>query len=205
MITPTNILKRSLPIILWSLLLVLTSCARDAAMPSPDTAPDITQAASVTKLEHDEYQQALTALNNNDLAKAQQLFKQFIRNKPGLAGGYSNLALIYFKKNELEKSLNKVNKALELNPKQAQALNIRAQLYIKDGKIHKAKDDYIKAIKIKPDYINAQYNLALLYDIYLQEIELAITHYKIYLSLLKKTDVITKEWVSHLEGALNDG
>ena len=98
-----------------------------------------------------------------------------------------------------------MNKALELNPKQAQALNIRAQLYIKDGKIHKAKDDYIKAIKIKPDYINAQYNLALLYDIYLQEIELAITHYKIYLSLLKKTDVITKEWVTHLEGALNDG
>ncbi len=73
------------------------------------------------------------------------------------------------------------------------------------GKINDAKKDYIKAIELKPDYINAHYNLALLYDIYLQEITLAIKHYETYLSLLKKTDEATQEWVNHLRGTLANG
>jgi len=64
--------------------------------------------------------------------------------------------------------------------------------------------DYLKAIEIKPAYANAQYNLALLYDIYLQEIELAIKHYEIYTSLLKKPDEATQEWINHLKGTLKN-
>jgi len=159
---------------------------------------------SVTKFDREKYRNGITALNNNELSKAQRIFIEFIRSKPELAGGYSNLALVYFKMNDYEKSLKQVDKALQLNPKQAQALNLRAQIYVINGEIHKAKDDYLKAIKVKPKYVNAQYNLALLYDIYLQEIELAIKHYKIYMSLLKKPDEATLEWVKHLQGTLKD-
>ena len=68
-----------------------------------------------------------------------------------------------------------------------------------------AKNDYLKAIQLKPDYINAQYNLALLYDIYLQDIKSAIQHYEIYLSLIDKPDEPTLEWVNHLKGTLKNG
>ncbi len=158
----------------------------------------------ISKSARDKYRSGITALNNNELSKAQRVFNEFIRNNPDLAGGYSNLALVYFKKNEYKKSFKFVNKAIELNPKQAQALNLRAQLYILNGKIHKAKNDYLLAIKSKPNYANAQYNIALLYDIYLQDIELAIKHYKLYMSLLKKKDEGTLEWVKHLQGTLKD-
>jgi len=202
----TKTLKSAFFLLMIISLITLSACVQDASKPSAtDPTTDSSLAHSASKSDRDDYRKALTALNKNELDKAQRLFNQFIRNKPELAGGYANLALIHYKKSEFDKSLKQANAALEANPNQAQALNIRAQLFIKDGKIHEAKDDYLKAIKIKPNYINAQYNLALLYDIYLQEIALAIKHYKIYLSLLKTPDTLTKEWVDQLEGTLKNG
>lgn len=201
----TNLFKRPSYLVTMIIFVVLSSCAQNTPKPSAsDPKPDSAQAQSASKADRDAYRKALTALNNLELDKAQRLFSQFIRNNPKLAGGYSNLALIHFKKNELDKSLKQVTRALELNPDQAQALNIRAQLYTKNGKIHEAKEDYLKAIKIKPNYTNAHYNLALLYDIYLQELALAVKHYKIYLSLLKEPDTLTQDWVIHLEGTLKN-
>jgi len=193
--------------ILLTLVAMLTACAGDNTKSSAEDASSKQTKSSkqtVTKSDRDKYRIGITALNNNELSKAQRIFNEFIRNKPRLAGAYSNLALVHYKKNEFDKSFKLVNKALELNPKQAQALNLRAQIYILNGKIHKAKDDYLRAVSIKPKYKNAQYNLALLYDIYFQEINLAIKHYKIYLSLQKKKDESILEWVKHLEGTLKD-
>lgn len=194
-------------LILLISVLLLSSCAQENIKPTGQSSAieETEKTKSVSKSDREKYRDGITALYNDDLSKAQRIFNEFIRNKPDLAGAYSNLALVHFKKKEYDKSLKQINKAIELNSKQAQALNLRAQLYVIDGKIHEAKDDYIKAVEIKPAYVNAQYNLALLYDVYLQEISLAIKHYKIYMGLLKKPDETTKEWISHLEGTLKDG
>lgn len=191
-------------LVLIAFLLALTSCAQNESKAPVDSQSTDSKKRSVSAADRETYKKAMTALYNNKLSQAQRIFNEFVRNQPNLAGGYSNLALIHFKKKEFDKSLKQVNKALSLNPKQAQALNLRAQIYVIKGEIHKAKDDYLLAVKYKPNYANAQYNLALLYDVYLQEIKLAIQHYKIYMSLLKKPDEATKEWISHLEGTLKD-
>ncbi|MFK5893305.1 MAG: tetratricopeptide repeat protein [Pseudomonadota bacterium] len=192
-------------LVVFALLFSLFSCAQQLKVPESKSGEENVPSRAVSKAEREKYRAGITALYNNDLSKAQRIFNEFIRNKPKLAGGYANLALVHFKKKEFKKSLKQVNKALKLNPKQVQALNLRAQLYVLDGKIHKAKADYLLAVKTKPKYVNAQYNLALLYDVYLQEIELAIQHYKIYMSLLKKPDEITQDWITHLEGTLKNG
>lgn len=205
MVLINNILNFSFIRVLTLLsMLSLFSCAQEQIKPSKETQNDITTNKSISKADREKYRDGITALHNNDLTNAQRIFNEFIRNKPKLAGAYTNLALVHFKKKEYDMSLKLVNKALQLNTRQAQALNLRAQLYVIDGKIHKAKDDYLLAIKTKPEYLNAQYNLALLYDIYLQEIELAIQHYKLYMLLLKKPDEATQEWITHLEGTLKN-
>jgi len=160
---------------------------------------------SVSTADVEKYQNGLNALNNNDETKAEGIFNEIIEDNPELAGPYTNLALIHFKKKEYDLSLELVNKALMRNPEQAQAYQLRGQIFVTKGKIHDAKKDYIKAIELKPDYINAHYNLALLYDIYLQEISLAIKHYETYLSLIEKPDEATQEWVNHLKGTLANG
>jgi len=190
--------------------ILLSSCAQDNVKQTESShRQNQSQAAAkkptkLTRAEREHYRKGITALYKNDFAAAQRIFSEFIRNKPELAGPYTNLALLHFKKNELDKAFKFVNQALERNPRQSQAYNLRAQIYVSRGKIHKAKDDYLKAVQLKPDYSNAQYNLALLYDIYLQEIELAIKHYEIYMSLLKKPDEKTLEWINHLKGTLKD-
>ncbi len=87
----------------------------------------------------------------------------------------------------------------------APAYNLRAQLQLKKGAIKQAQQDYLKAIELYPDYTIAHYNLALLYDIFLQEIALAIEHYSIYLSLLDKEDENTRDWINHLKNTLKNG
>ena len=192
-------------------LIILSITALAACAPVPEKQSVTTaqtgmvETIAVSPADHEKYESGLIALSNNDDSKAERIFNDLLEDQPELAGPYTNLALIQFKKKDYDLALELVNKALQRNPEQAQGYQLRAQIFLTKGKIIDAKKDYIKAIELKPDYINAHYNLALLYDIYLQEISLAIVHYEVYLSLIEKPDEATKEWLNHLRGALANG
>lgn len=195
--------------ILTIIALAASSCATDSSKPgdsilSEDTEAVSSKPVSISSSEREQYSKAIAALNEGKLEQAKSIFSDISDDNPSLAGPYTNIALIQYKNKKYVDSFKLAEKAIKLNPKQAQAYNLRGQLNITAGKVHDAKKDYLKAIKLKPDYTNAQYNLALVYDIYLQEIELAIKHYEIYISLLKSPDEPTKEWISHLKGTLKD-
>ncbi|MCP3669417.1 MAG: tetratricopeptide repeat protein, partial [Gammaproteobacteria bacterium] len=112
---------------------------------------------------------------------------------------------IDYQQKKYERSFKQINKAIELNPLQAQSYHLRAQIQLQNGEIKQARSDYQKALELDPAYLNAHYNLALLYDIYLQEIALAIEHYSIYLSLLGEKDEAMQDWINHLKGTLENG
>lgn len=156
-------------------------------------------------IDEHEYQQGIDALSARDLDKAKRLFGQFIQKNPSLSGAYVNLALIAFREEDYEIANKLVDQAINLNPQQAPAYHLRAQLHLKNGEIKPARQDYLKAIELRPGYTNAHYNLALLYDVFLQELALAIEHYSIYLSLLDKEDQTTQEWINHLRNTLENG
>ncbi len=197
-----------LSLLLIALGFLLSSCGQQSVKTtSPDDAASNVVAGSsadVSSSDREAYRDGITALYNGELSTAERTFRGFIKQYPNLAGAYSNLALIALKQEKYDEAMKLVEKALSLNPAQAQAYNLRAQLNVQSGKIHEAKADYLKAVELKPDYVNAQYNLALLYDIYLQDIPLALQHYNIYMSLLKQPDEAVKEWINHLKGSLNN-
>jgi len=195
--------------ILTIITLVASSCATDTSksdksISSLATGTVTSKPLSISSSEREKYRKAIAALDNGQLEQAKNIFSEISDANPSLAGPYTNIALIHYKNKKYVDSFKLTEKAIKLNPKQAEAYNLRGQLNIAAGKVHDAKKDYREAIKLKPDYANAQYNLALVYDIYLQEIELAIKHYEIYMSLLKSPDEPTKEWISHLKGTLKD-
>lgn len=200
----------------WLTLLMailLASCSEKAiqlqVVPSTESQPIVESTAAtniiISPQLQQQYQDGIDAMKKGEQAKAQRIFREFTRRKPKLAGAYINLALIHFGKSEIEKSLKLVTRAIDINNQQPQAFNLRAQLLIKKGEINRAKEDYLSAIKLKPDYANAQYNLALLYDIYLQELTLAIKHYEIYLSLINYPDEATQEWLDQLKRTQANG
>lgn len=155
--------------------------------------------------EKSEYKKALTLLNYDKLDAAKEMFQQFRSDRPELAGPYANLAIIALKNNEPEKALKLVKLALTKNPNLAQALNFLAYLEQVSGEIKSAEKHYKEAIKNKNNYAIAHYNIALLYDVYLQDIESAIPHYERYMELINNEDKNTADWLEQIKRTKDKG
>lgn len=151
------------------------------------------------------YQDGLAAMATGDHERAERQFLKIVADFPLLAGPYCNLAIIYSKQGKYEDALAYVDKALAMDGGLVEGYNVRGGIRLKQGHVKDAERDYLKAVELRPGYANAQYNLALLYDVYYQDIAKAISHYEIYLSLLEKPDEATKEWVRRLRGTLKNG
>ena len=182
---------------------ILTSCAST----NESTSSGISGTSPLIQSEEDisRYKKAITLLNNNKLEAAKEIFIELNSERPELAGPYANLAVIAYKNNNPEKALELVNISVEKNPKLAQALNFLAFLEQGKGKINLALKYYKQAIENKENYAIAHYNIALLYDIYLQDINSALPHYEKYLKLINNKDKNTVDWVEQLKRSHEKG
>lgn len=149
--------------------------------------------------EINQFKKATKLLNNNKLDAAKELFLSLKNDRPELAGPYANLAIIALKNNKPAVALDLVNKSLVKNPNLPQALNLLAYLEQIRGEFKAAESNYKKAIENKPNYSIAYYNLALLYDIYLQDIEKAIPYYELYMELTNNEDKKTADWLEQIK------
>lgn len=189
------------------LLLFLAACV---TQPAPEsTTPGSsngTRGAGASAVDETElYRKAITALNDSQLDFAESELKKIAKTRPEFAGPWINLALIDIKKNDLESAQKNLSKALERNPKMPQVFNVRGYLELSRGDIAKAADDYRQAIALKEDYALAHYNYALLHDIYFQDMQVAVRHYKRYLELTQNQDKKTADWVLELERNIAKG
>lgn len=195
-----------LPRILAALLLLtLAACSQKAPAPPVAGKPDILPPAPRVDTEAEAramYQLGLDAMAAKDYSGAMRLFTRFAERYPEKAGGFANLALIEFRDQQPQRALDLVTKSLELNPSSAQAHNLRAQIALHNGEINLALKHYRHAIEFDPQYAIAHYNLALLYDIYLRDVELALQHYQSYLAHHDEKDKETRDWAAHLQSML---
>ncbi|MCF6324999.1 MAG: tetratricopeptide repeat protein [Gammaproteobacteria bacterium] len=178
------------------LLLLIAGCSTS---PSKQILKQGGDSTSISDTEISLYRQAITELSDNHLDKATTSFLKMSKTKPDLAGPWANLALIYIKKQQYEKANNAVKTALTNNPDMPHALNLAGVIAEQDGRIDDARGFYEKALTNKPDYAIAHYNLALLFDVYLQDIASALPHYQRYLALTGGKDKNTALWVKELK------
>jgi len=193
-------------LLLGGYALWLTGCA--TSPPQETSAPTGTPVAATQSLAADDilrYREAITYLNENRLDRAEELLTEIIAQRPELAGPRANMALLQIKNNQLDKAEQSLQLALERNPNMPQAYNLLGYIEKQRGHILKAKEDFQRAINEKPDYAIAHYNIALLDDIYLQDVPSAIQHYKRYLELTDNQDKETINWVGELERSLTRG
>lgn len=186
-----------------ALALLLNACTTTN---ETSTTSSSGRAASVqTDHEKKEYKQALNYLNRNKLIAAKRIFQRFTVDRPDLAGPYANLAIIALKNKNPEGALVLVKKSLKKNPALPQALNLLAYLEQISGDIKSAEQHYKQAIENKNDYAIAHYNLALLYDVYLQDIDSAIPHYERYMQLINNKDKSTADWLEQIKRQKDNG
>ncbi len=179
--------------------MAVTACSNQT---STTKAVDNKQTAESSVQELQLYKSAIIALNNNELDKAEQLFITMSERQPNIAGSWANLALISIKKADLAQAEVYTKTALTKNPNMPQALNLSGYLAQQKGEINKAKSYYLQAISHKSDYALAHYNVALLFDIYLQDIAKAIEHYQFYLAYSEQKDENTENWLEGLKATM---
>lgn len=185
---------------------ILSACATQETKQDAMSQHDRDKAIqTTTDSDLEKYGEAITLLGNGELDKAKTMLVEFTEQRPELAGPWANLGLISIKQNKLAEAESQLAKALQKNPDMPQALNLMGYIEKSRGNIIKARDYYIRAVEIKDNYALAHYNLALLYDIYIQDVNKAIEHYQKYLALIKDKDKRTAEWLDQLKASLKKG
>ncbi len=83
----------------------------------------------------------------------------------------------------------------------AEVHNVLGLLAVEQKAFKKAETEYLLAVTLDKKLASAHYNLALLYDIYFQDIDKAYQSYQTYLSL-NPNDSKTRDWVDQLKYSL---
>jgi tetratricopeptide (TPR) repeat protein len=145
---------------------------------------------------------ALSYMDKKNYVSAEKLLNQLNIEQPKFIGPWINMGLLNLLQKRPVAAQKYVDKAYELDPKLPQTLNLMGLLATHNRQVSKAESYYKQALEYDNQYSNAHYNLALLFDIYLQDYEQAIVHYKRYLALVKNNDTETLNWLEQLESSI---
>jgi Flp pilus assembly protein TadD len=115
---------------------------------------------------------------------------------------FTNLGLAYFKQENYDKAELAFQQSIRLNPADAIAYNHLGILKRLQGEFDAARLTYIKAIQIDNQYAGAYLNLGILYDIYLQDLELALQQYEKYQALTRGENLSVDEWIVDIQRQL---
>lgn len=157
--------------------------------------------ASLSANERVTYDRALADLAANQPERAEKQFSQLLRTRPDVAEVWLNLALSQYQQDAYEESAETLAGLLSRFDGIAQSYNLAGLLAVKRGEFEKAQTQYKKAIEIDAGYSNALFNMALLQDVYLQNVALAVEYYTRYLQEVPD-DADTKNWTDGLRMSL---
>lgn len=97
------------------------------------------------------------------------------------------------------KAIRALEALLQRPPENASAANDLALLYREQGRIDAAATLLREALATNPGQARLHYNLAVLCELYLLDLEQALSHYRRYQSLRDDTDKEVAMWIQDLE------
>ena len=192
------VIKFSLVVALLAGISACTSTPKTETQKSGTT----NEASTLTEAEQKSYQQALTQLKAGDLDKAESSLRKLANEHTNQIGLWINLANVYYKKEKLDQANDAITNAQKINSKNPEVYNLAGLIAAGKGDYKKAEKSYLDALALNDNLAAAHYNLALLYDIYYQDIGKAVTHYERYMSLIPDEDKDTSKWVEELKQTL---
>ncbi len=145
-----------------------------------------------------DFDTAMKHLKAGEYEKGTALLKKVTERAPGQTAPYINLAVAYQKMGELPAAEESLKKALELDPTHPVANTEYGVLCRKTGRFAEAREVYERTLKRYPAYLPARKNLGILCDIYLRDLECALTQYRFY-SAAMPDDETVRIWIADLE------
>ncbi len=170
----------------------------DAAPAAPAVASDAAVDADVPRAAQVHYGAALDLMKRERFDEAVQSFSAMTRAYPDLSGPYLNLGIIHTRMGRTAEAEQVLRAVLERDPRNAAAYNLLGLAYREAGRFAEARQAYEQALAVDPAYADARFNLAVLYDLYLQQPEQALINYELYRRAGGEEDAMLERWIADL-------
>lgn len=168
---------------------------RPTPPPPAAAAPVQDQPGKIVKVQ---FEQAIAFMQSGQDKEASALFANITKLDPQLASPHTNLGILFYRAGKLKAAEAAFKQALQLDAKDYVAANYLGMLYRGEGRFSDAEASYKQALAAKPDYGYAHLNLAILYDLYLDNLPQALDHYRQYQHLNGDADKRLVGWLADL-------
>lgn len=195
------------PLGILGFALTLAGCAAGPSANQAGRAEDDKSASTVhEKVDvgadvRSDFETAMNHLREGEYAKGTKLLARVTERAPGHAVPYINLAIAYQRMGKLADAEESIRKALTIDPAHPVANTEYGLICRKTGKFTEARKAYERALARRPDFLPARKNLGVLCDMYLRDLECALTHYRLYSTSVPE-DKTMQIWIADLEKRL---
>ena len=173
-------------------------------IPAPEiSARDLPKDPRLDAVMH-QFQKGIRFLEQDKTQKAKTLFETLRDDYPGVSVFYLNLGVAYKRLGRLEEAMHAYRQAISIAERSpgggyAEAYYNLGIVLREQGRFKDAEAAYLRAIAVDPDFQDAYFNLAVLYDLYLNEPVKAIRHYRKHMRLKAGPDEEIGIWIAALE------
>ena len=126
---------------------------------------------------------------------ARKAFEAITRDYPELSGPWLKLGELAEIGERMERAEKSYQKALEVNPENVNAYLALALFQRRRGDFEAARDTYVSALALWKDFPEAHLNLAILYDLYMNQPALAQPHFEAYDFLTAGDNPQVADWL----------
>lgn len=177
------------------LALLLGGCAmqprQDSAMADArDPAAAAALATALVPLRAGQYDKAVTAL------------RPLTAEYPRYSGPWANLGIALARLGRDAEAETALRQALALKAAAPEVHNELGMLHRRAGRFAEARAAYATALAAAPDFPLAHRNLGVLCDLYLSDLDCALTHYQAYARLAPPDDKEIELWIADLQQRL---
>jgi tetratricopeptide (TPR) repeat protein len=200
-VAPTHSHWHLCRVMLLCLALLYQGCTNTPRAPDQAASTNDSAAKPITPEALEQYSQALATLENGDPATAEQALKTLAKAYPDSLPIQLNLAIAMYQQQRPDGAAAVVDKLAILHSENADVHHLRGLVAVENRDFREAESAFHQALKLDNKHALAHYNLALLYDLYFQDIRQAALHYEQYLQL-RPDDTGTATWTAQLKRSL---
>lgn len=147
------------------------------------------------------YAEAVALLQQGDLDRGISVLENLVAEESGLSAPLIDLGIAKHRAGDTESAERYLKQALDYSPDHPIVHNELGIIYRKTGRFAESRASYERALTVFPGYHYARRNLAVLCDLYLGDLQCALSNYEAYMETVPEDEQVVI-WISDLRTRL---